>query len=123
LTARGSILPLSQSNDRFAPLVARLREAVLDMPGALSPAVRRAIERRATSHAGHPDVPGELSPELASYVDKVSVHSYQVTDRDIQELTEAGYSDGEIFEATVAASVGAAVGRLERGLGAMRAGR
>jgi len=43
-----------------------------------------------------------------------------VTDADVAGLKDAGYSDDAIFEITVAASVGAAMHRLQRGMAALR---
>ena len=68
--------------------------------------------------AAKPDrrVPGEF----ASYLEKVRLHAYKVTDSDVQALKEAGFSEDEIFEQTVAAAVGAGLERLDAGLGALR---
>jgi hypothetical protein len=43
-----------------------------------------------------------------------------VTDDDVAALQSAGHSDDSLFEITVAASVGAALHRLERGMAALR---
>jgi hypothetical protein len=42
--------------------------------------------------------------------------AYKVTDKDIEALKQAGYSEDAIFEITISAAVGAAYARLERGL-------
>jgi hypothetical protein len=55
-------------------------------------------------------------PEFAAYLEKVRNAAYTVTDADVQALKDAGYSDDEIFEQTVAAAVGAGLHRLEKGL-------
>jgi alkylhydroperoxidase family enzyme len=57
---------------------------------------------------------------LASFIDTVARHAYKVTDADVAGLKEAGYSDDAIFEITVAAAVGAAMHRLDRGMAALR---
>jgi alkylhydroperoxidase family enzyme len=64
--------------------------------------------------AAQPDRPAP--PELEPYLDKVRNRAYTVTDADVQELKDAGFSDDEIFEQTVSAAVGAGLHRLERGL-------
>jgi alkylhydroperoxidase family enzyme len=64
--------------------------------------------------AAQPDRPAP--PEFADYLDKVRDEAYQVTDADVQALKDAGFSDDEIFEQTVAAAVAAGLHRLERGL-------
>jgi alkylhydroperoxidase family enzyme len=61
----------------------------------------------------------EAPPEFASYLSKVRLHAYKVTDADVHALTDAGYSEDEIFEHTVAAAVAAGLERLEAGLGAL----
>jgi alkylhydroperoxidase family enzyme len=58
-------------------------------------------------------------PEFASYLEKVRLHAYKVTDGDVQALKDAGYSEDEIFEHTVSAAVAAGLERLEAGLGAL----
>jgi hypothetical protein len=49
---------------------------------------------------------------LASYLEKVLVGAYQVTDEDLAALRAAGYSESEIFEATVHTALGAGLFRL-----------
>ena len=87
----------------------RLLGAVHSAPGTTSGEVRQAVVRR-----------GSLPPPLAAYVDKVALHAYTVTDDDVAALQRAGYSDDAVFEITVAAAVGAALHRLDRGLAALR---
>ncbi len=55
-------------------------------------------------------------PELASYVEKVRLHAYRVTDGDVDALKAAGFSEDEIFEHTVSAAVAAGLERLDAGL-------
>jgi hypothetical protein len=80
-------------NTRYDELIERLREAALP-------------ER---------DAP----PEFASYLGKVRLHAYKVTDGDVQALKDAGYSEDEIFEHTVSTAVAAGLERLEAGLRAL----
>lgn len=63
---------------------------------------------------------GRLPAPLDAYVEKVRRHAYKVTDEDVAALQRAGHSDDALFEITVAAAVGAALYRLERGLAALR---
>ena len=82
--------------------------------GTTPEALRRAVlERAAGTRDGVP-------PELTTYVDTVARHAYKVTDQDVAALQAAGHSDDGIFEITVAAAVGAAMHRLERGMAALR---
>src|SRR5438876_11727702 len=108
---------------RYAAYTARLADGVLTQPGHTLPALRRAIVARA---AGGPSFPlsgterGTGGEDLAAYVDKVARHAYKVTDEDLGRLQQAGHSDDALFEVTVSAALGAALGRLERGLAALR---
>jgi hypothetical protein len=96
-------------DDPYGSKVKQLKEAVLSGPGTLDPAVREAASRAA-------GLPKALGP----YVKKVASHAYKVTDEDIAALHQAGYSDDQIFEATVSAALGAGLVRLESGLRALR---
>ena len=58
-------------------------------------------------------------PELATYVEKVRLHAYRVTDGDVDALRAAGFSEDEIFEHTVSAAVAAGLERLDAGLRAV----
>jgi alkylhydroperoxidase family enzyme len=61
-------------------------------------------------------VPNRHVPELArGYADKVNRHAYRVTDRDVQALLDAGLSEDEIFELTVAVAVAAGLERRQAG--------
>ena len=64
--------------------------------------------------------PAERVPaELEAYVRKVALHAYQITDNDIAELKQAGYSEDELFEITISAALGAAQICLCTGLAAL----
>jgi len=64
--------------------------------------------------------PEQAAPaELSGYLEKVRLHAYRVTDRDVDELKAAGLSEGEIFEHTVSAAVAAGLARLDAGLGTL----
>jgi alkylhydroperoxidase family enzyme len=68
--------------------------------------------------AAQPDRPAPN--EFAPYLDKVRRHAYMVTDRHVQALKDAGYSEDQIFEQTVSAAVEAGLARLDAGLQALR---
>jgi alkylhydroperoxidase family enzyme len=108
--------------DRHSGWVERLQQSVLAGPGTTDVALRRAVEARAAADGGRPGEAAALPPELVDYVDKVSRHAWQVTDEDVARLQRAGYSEDAIFELTLAAALGAAMGRLERGLAALEGG-
>lgn len=96
---------------RYDAHVEKLRASVTQSPGALSPEVRAAIVTRDT-----PNIP----PALAPFVIKVALHAYKVTDEDVAQLRREGFSEDQIFEATAAAAVGAALLRLDKGMAALR---
>jgi alkylhydroperoxidase family enzyme len=101
---------------RYDAFVQRLTQSVLDTPGDSAPAVwRAALERARGNPAG-----GDLPKGLVGYVDTVARHAYKVTDADVAALQQAGQSDDSLFEITVAAAVGAALHRLDRGMAALR---
>ena len=111
---------MSDRNGRYAAYTARLVDSVLTTPGHLQPDLRRAILARAAATASPgAAAPAPVPPTLAGYVDKVALHAYRVTDADVAALRRAGNADDALFEVTVAAAVGAALGRLERGLAAL----
>ena len=56
---------------------------------------------------------------LSDYLEKVRLHAYKVTDRDVDEVKAAGFSEDEIFEHTVSAAVAAGLERLDAGLGTL----
>jgi hypothetical protein len=53
-------------------------------------------------------------PALADYLGKVGDRAYTVTDRDVEALKEAGLSEDEIFEQTVAVAIDEGLRRLDR---------
>jgi alkylhydroperoxidase family enzyme len=68
--------------------------------------------------AAQPDRP---APEqMARYLEKVRLHAYKVTDRDVEELKAAGFSEDEIFEHTIAAATAAGLERLDAALATLR---
>jgi alkylhydroperoxidase family enzyme len=64
--------------------------------------------------AAQPERPAP--PELASYLENVRLHAYKVTDLDVDELKQGGFSEDEIFEHTISAAVAAGLERLDAGL-------
>lgn len=95
--------------DPYEKKLTLLRKSVLSEPGALDPEVRRAICDGL-----------ELPDPLGAYVRKVAGHAHTVGDEDIAGLHRAGYTDDQIFEATVSAALGAGLSRLGRVLLTLR---
>ena len=103
------------------PLVRDLVESILTTPGDTDPALRQKVEARSAELGGRVDPEtGEIPEALRAYVDKVARHAYKVTERDLDELKQAGYSEDAILEITLSAALGAGMARLERGLAALR---
>jgi hypothetical protein len=106
---------------RYTAYTALLVDRVLAAPGHTPRELRRRVLARAAQLGGTPGSGAEdVPPALAAYVDKVAQHAYTVTDEDVGALQRAGTSDDALFELTVSAALGAALGRLERGLAALR---
>ena len=86
----------SSEPDPHAADMTRLVDAVLEGPGTLDATIRRAAAAQAA------DVP----ETLRGYVDKVARNAYEVTDEDVEALRAAGWSEDQIFEATVSSLTG-----------------
>lgn len=99
-------------NNPHADRWQRLENSILRGPGRLDAATRAALA------SGH-DIPATL----AAYAEKVTHHAYKVTDGDIAALLAAGYSEDQLFEATLSVALGAAQMRLRAGLDALHATR
>lgn len=68
-----------------------------------------SIEQLRANVAATPPAP----PEMTAYLEKVRRHAYRVTDADVQALKDAGYSEDEIFEQTVAVAISEGLRRLD----------
>jgi len=101
-----------EPHDLYAQRWRRLKDAILRSSGTLDAGVREALT------AGR-----EILGPLTLYVDKVTRHAYRVTDDDVLALLAAGYSQDQIFEATLSVALGAAQRRLRAGLEALRTAR
>lgn len=107
----------------YPPKVKRAVDSLLNNPAKCTPTLRRAVEAYAAGLSGSTDEATALPASLVDYVRKVTLHAYETTDGDLARLREAGYSDDEIFEITLCASIGAGLGRMERGLAILKGGR
>ena len=68
-----------------------------------------SIEQLRANVAATPPAPTEMS----AYLEKVRRHAYEVTDADVQALKDAGYSEDEVFEQTVAVAISEGLRRLD----------
>jgi alkylhydroperoxidase family enzyme len=111
-------------SERYAAVVRFLRDAVLGAAGTTDPSLRAAVEQYAANAGGGSRTgTAVVPPVLGPYVDKVARHAYRVTESDVDALRKAGYSEDAIFDLTASAAVGAGMGRLERGLAALKGER
>ena len=99
---------VKRHNVDFDAGVRRLRDALVHQTGALG------RDGRMAALEGRSD-----DPRLAAFLAKVTERAHAVTDHDVVALQDAGYSEDQIFEATVCAAVGAGLARLDRGLRAL----
>jgi alkylhydroperoxidase family enzyme len=100
------------------------RLAAWRLATAQAAALRRTAEQQAAHLAnadGQRDAPAatEVPADLAAYIRKVTLHAHRITDRDVNSLKQAGYSEDALFEITISAAVGAATTRLEAGLASL----
>jgi hypothetical protein len=111
---------VQQLEDLYPPKLRKAVDALLHKPAVCSSELRQAIVTYAAQQSGGERKDQEIPPDLMTYVDKVTLYAYKITDHDIQQLIEAGYSEDAIFEITLCASLGASLARFERGLMALK---
>lgn len=100
--------------------IRELLEALTHDPDGKPDLRRAAAARAAASAGGHIDAEGATVPDpLGAWVDAVATRAWQTTDEDMDRLRAAGVDEDTIYEATVAAAVGAAYARLQVGLRAL----
>ena len=104
----------------YPPKLQKAVDALLNNPAVSTLTLRRAVEAHAARLSGGVREAEEIPTDLTAYVNKVTLHAYRVTDQDVENLKEAGYSEDAIFEITLCASLGASLARFERGLQALK---
>jgi hypothetical protein len=107
-----------------------MRERLQKMVEVLSnaaegrPELRRAGLFRAAQLAGGALSAAEPLPVgLSAWVDKVARQAWKTTPEDVEALKTAGVDEDSIFEVTVAAAVGASIGRYQTAMRAVAAVR
>lgn len=98
------------------PLPSELQKAVdaiLGEPGATDLSLRRAVLDRTRSGQG------QVPEALREFVDKVAGRPWTVIDEDFTRLRAAGYSQGQLYELTLACALGAGLERFDAGLRAL----
>ena len=86
--------------NRLLQLLDATRRAVLDGEGTTDPTLRRQVAA------------GDPPPDLATLVRKIRDRAYAVTDEDVKRL-RSQYSEDQIFEIVLSATIGAAGLRLK----------
>lgn len=97
--------------EKYGAIRAKVEQLVLDGPGTLSASVRKGC----AANAG-------LPPVLAAFIEKVHTRAFAMTDDDVRDVLNAGYSEDQIFEAVVSAALGASRSRYEHALEMMKGG-
>ena len=96
----GLVPRIGSEIDPFAPLVRELGDTVLTGPAALSTPARQALRD------------GTAAGPLGDFGRQVADRAWTVTAAGVGALRRGGHSDDEIFEAAIAAAVGAGMRRL-----------
>ena len=103
--------------ERYTQKLDALHRAILETSGSADAKVRRSAFSVAGACAGHKqDIDSKLSVAWSGVVEKIATAAYKVTDGDIETLRQNGLDEDAIFEVVLAAALGAASVRLERGL-------
>src|SRR5262245_12516921 len=95
---------------RHRGAVERVCTATLKGPARTDPELRRSLAQHAAELwlSGRSEI--EIPKHLASYVEKVALASYKVTDEDVGALCEtAKLSEDEVLEVTLASALGCAL--------------
>jgi alkylhydroperoxidase family enzyme len=95
--------------------LSRARQPLLNAPGKTSSELRQAVEafvaiQRGQSRPQTSPVPDELT----SYLQKLALTAYKITDKNFNDLRLAGYEDEAIYEITVTGAFGAALVGVEK---------
>ena len=88
-------------------------DALLSQPGETEASLRRIVLEQNRSGGG------QLPGALRDLVDKIAHQPWTITDRDFAQLKTAGYSESQLYEITMAASLGAGLMRFDAGLRAI----
>ena len=104
----------------FLKSIQTIENVFLKTKGDTSFDLRKAIWKQAESLTQINNKVAIIPDHIRPYLEKVAFHADKITDDDIRQIKEAGYSEEEIFEMTLAATLGAAVGRVNQGIKAMK---
>jgi hypothetical protein len=68
-----------------------------------------------------PQPSDEPAPQLSRYIEQVAGEAFRITDEDIEQLKRDGFDEDTIFEATIAAALGAGIARYQVAIRALAA--
>jgi alkylhydroperoxidase family enzyme len=100
------------------PSLQKAVDALLTSPGATQPSLRRLVLERMRSGRMEPSAPA-LPQALAEFLAKLAERPWSILDADFARLRAAGYSDDQLYELTLASSIGAGLRRFDAGLRAL----
>ena len=91
------------------------RTHMLSANGKTESVLRQSVEAFVTAQWNHPRAnESPTPPELHTYLKKLALHAYRITDDDIITLQNAKYCDEMIYEITIVGAFGAALVGLEK---------
>jgi hypothetical protein len=96
-------------SDPYAGERRALVDAVMNGAGHLPPELRTAIVDRARGLEAN----GLVPESLAGFVDRIAKDAPGIADVDVDAVMADGYDEEAVFEAVVAAALGASLARLE----------
>lgn len=105
----------------FQARIDRVVQAFAQAEGDLSAVLHKDVVAYTSSRFSDNCEALDIPTDLVSYLDKVALHAYKITDGDVEKLQAAGYSDDAIFELTVGGSLGAGLATWEAGRSAIEA--
>lgn len=105
----------------FQKQIDAVKDAFGSRAGDLSAEQHQNAVAYAESRFGGGAPTANTSANLIPFMDKLTFHAYKITDRDVETLRAAGYSDDAIFELIVGGSLGTGLATWEAGLEAIDA--
>ena len=88
--------------------------SVLGPDGRSAQSERQSVYNFALNASGVGTDDTGLPETLKTYIEKLTHSPYKILDRDVDALRDAGYSEDQIYEITIANALGAAAGRYQR---------
>lgn len=101
---------------KIQTLFQSLKESVFNGSGETAPELRQILRKKIKAEVESGSSEPCSQPALNEYSEKIARNSYKIVDQDIEKLKEAGFSEEEIYELTIATAWAAGVARFERGL-------